>query len=76
MDKYCSCCALTGLRPYKSTWKHNEDNEQCVALKAALTEQIMPLVEAGVTDCYSRGADDVDCWTALTVLELRKKPLR
>lgn len=31
------------------------------------------MVDAGVTAFYSGGADGVDCWAALTVLELRKR---
>ena len=73
MDKYCSCCAFTGHRPHKFPWKHNEDDERCVALKAFLTEQITALTETGMTDFYSGGADGVDCWAALIVLDLRKK---
>ena len=66
-------CAFTGHRPHKFPWKFNEADRRCVALKAALTEQIKALVEAGVTDFFSGGADGVDCWAALIVLELRKK---
>ena len=44
-----------------------------MALKASLIEQITKLADAGVTDFYSGGADGVDCWTSLIVLELRKK---
>ena len=68
-----NCCAFTGHRPHKFPWKYNEADERCVALKAALTKQIIALVEEGVTDFYSGGADGVDCWAALIVLELRKK---
>ncbi len=42
-------------------------------MKAALTEQIIQLIGAGVTDFYSGGADGVDCWAALIVLVLRKE---
>ena len=73
MDKYRSCCAFTGHRPHKFPWKYNEADSRCVALKAALTEQIKALVEDGITDFYSGCADGVDCWAALIVLELRKK---
>ncbi len=66
-------CAFTGHRPHKFPWKYNEDDERCVALKAALIEQITALADAVVTDFYSGGADGVDCWTALIVLGLRKK---
>ena len=68
-----NCCAFTGHRPHKFPWRYNEADERCVALKAALTEQITRLVDVGVTDFYSGGADGVDCWAALIVLELRKK---
>ena len=65
-------CAFTGHRPHKFPWRYNEADERCVALKAALMEQIIALVEAGVTAFYSGGADGVDCWAALIVLELKK----
>ncbi len=73
MDKYRSCCAFTGHRPHKFPWRYNEADTRCVALKSALTEQITALAEAGVTEFYSGGADGVDCWAALIVLELKKK---
>ena len=68
-----SSCAFTGHRPHKLPWRYNESDERCVALRTALREQIIALVEAGMTDFYSGGADGVDCWTSLIVLELRKK---
>lgn len=67
------CCAFTGHRPHKFPWKYDEANSRCVALKAKLTEQITKLAENGVTDFYSGGADGVDCWASLIVLELRQK---
>lgn len=67
------CCAFTGHRPHKFPWRYDEADSHCVALKAALAAQITALMEAGVTDFYSGGADGVDCWAALIVLELRKK---
>ena len=66
-------CAFTGHRPHKFPWRYNETDSRCVALKAALAGQIIALSEAGVTDYYSGGADGVDCWAALIVLELRQK---
>lgn len=68
-----SSCAFTGHRPHKLPWRYNEEDSRCVSLKAALTEQIARLAEDGITDFYSGGADGVDCWAALAVLELRKK---
>ena len=68
-----NCCAFTGHRPHKFPWRYDETDSRCVALKTALAEQIMALSEAGATDFYSGGANGVDCWAALIVLELRKK---
>ena len=73
IDSLKYSCAFTGHRPHKLPWRYNEADERCVALKSALTEQIAALVEAGITDFYSGGADGVDCWAALSVLELRRK---
>ena len=68
-----NCCAFTGHRPHKLPWRYDETDSRCVALKAKLTEQITKLAENGVTDFYSGGADGVDCWASLIVLELRQK---
>ena len=67
-----SCCAFTGHRPHKLPWRYNEADSHCLALKSVLAGQITQLVDAGVTDFYSGGADGVDCWASLIVLELRK----
>ena len=66
-------CAFTGHRPHKFPWRYNEADERCIALKSALAKQIAALVKGGVTDFFSGGADGVDCWAALIVLDLRKK---
>ena len=68
-----NCCAFTGHRPHKFPWRYNEADSRCVALKSAMTEQITKMVENGVTEFYSGGADGVDCWASLIVLELRQK---
>ncbi|MDE7245133.1 MAG: DUF1273 domain-containing protein [Oscillospiraceae bacterium] len=67
-----SRCAFTGHRPHKFPWRYNEADERCVALKETLKDQIVALIDNGITDFYSGGADGVDCWAALIVLELRK----
>lgn len=72
-DVLQGCCAFTGHRPHKFPWRYDEADSRCVALKAALTEQITALVSAGVTDFYNGGADGVDCWAAEIVLALRKR---
>ena len=68
-----NCCAFTGHRPHKFPWKYDEADSRCIALKAALTGQIIELTKAGITDYYSGGADGTDCWAATAVLQLRAK---
>ena len=44
-----------------------------MALKAVLTEQIAALVNAGFTQFLSGMTEDIDTWSALSVLALRKQ---
>lgn len=53
-------CAFSGHRPHKFPWKYNESDPQCLALKAALTEQIVRLSETGVSDWLSGMAEGTD----------------
>ena len=69
-----NCCAFTGHRPHKLPWRYDETDSRCVALKAALAGQITRLVDVRVTDFYCGGADGVDCWAALIVLEEVSQP--
>ncbi len=54
------CCAFTGHRPRKFPWGYNEADTKCVALKQALTREIVKLVEAGYTDFLSGMAEGTD----------------
>ena len=67
------CCAFTGHRPRKFPWGYNEADARCVALKQALTGEIVKLVEAGYTDFLSGMAEGADTWAALAVLALKKE---
>lgn len=66
-------CAFTGHRPHRFPWKANETDPRCIALRAALANQITALADSGVTDFFTGGAAGVDCWAASIVLALRKK---
>ena len=66
-------CACTGHRPYKFPWRYNDSDPRCLALKAALLEQIIALVNNGVVNYFSGMAEGVDTWFALSVLSLREK---
>lgn len=65
-------CAFSGHRPHKFPWKYNESDPQCLALKAALTEQIVRLSETGVSDWLSGMAEGTDFWAAEAILTLRE----
>lgn len=67
------CCAFTGHRPKKFPWGYNESDARCVALKEALMEQIVKLVNTGYTDFFSGMAEGVDTWATLAVLALKKE---
>ena len=66
-------CAFTGHRPQKFPWGYNEADTKCVALKQALTREIVKLVETGYTDFFSGMAEGADTWAALAVLALKKE---
>ena len=68
-----SICAFSGHRPQKFPWHYDETDSRCIALKAALTEQICLLAGAGVTQFLSGMAEGTDIWSALSVLALREK---
>ncbi len=70
--KYKSC-AFTGHRPKKLPWGYDETDARCVALKQALAEEIVKLVEAGYTDFLSGMAEGTDTWAAMAVLALKKE---
>ena len=67
------CCAFTGHRPKKFPWGYDETDTRCVALKKALADQIIKLVEAGYTDFFSGMAEGADTWAALIVLTLKNE---
>ena len=66
-------CAFTGHRPKSFPWKYNEADQNCVALKKVLAEQITALVDDGVTGFISGMALGTDLWAAQIVLDLREK---
>ncbi len=66
-------CAFTGHRPKKFPWGYDETDARCIALKKAITEQIVKLVAVGYTDFFSGMAEGADIWAALAVLTLKKE---
>lgn len=66
-------CAFTGHRPNSFPWGYNETSQDCALLKKVLREQILALVDDGVTGFISGMAQGVDLWAAQIVLDLKKK---
>ena len=73
MERQKISCAFTGHRSHKFPWKENEDDPRCIALKKTLTERIVALAEAGITDFFNGMADGTDHYCAQIVLTLREK---
>ena len=73
MERQRLSCAFTGHRSNKLTWRYDENDTRCLALKEVLTEQITVLAEAGFTQFLSGMAEATDTWSALAVLSLREK---
>ena len=71
--RIASTCAFTGHRPGKFPWKYDESAAGCVALKAALTEQITAMIGRGITDFISGMALGTDMFCAEIVLALRAR---
>ncbi|MEG1999830.1 MAG: SLOG family protein [Evtepia sp.] len=65
-------CAFTGHRPIKYPWRYHEEDPNCINLKRRLENEMLRLIEIGVTTFLSGMAEGTDTWGALTVLNLRK----
>ena len=65
-------CAFTGHRPQSLPFGFNETDSRCIALKMALHDQIINLIETnGVTHFISGMAIGVDMFAAEIVLDLK-----
>ena len=66
-------CCFTGHRPQSLPFGFNENNARCAALKKALREQIIYLIEKeNVTHFISGMAIGIDMYAAEIVLDLKK----
>ena len=66
-------CCFTGHRPQSLPFGFNENDARCAALKKALREQIIYLIEKeNVTHFISGMAIGIDMYAAEIVLDLKK----
>ena len=66
-------CCFTGHRPQSLPFGFNENDARCYALKKALREQIIHLIEKeNVTHFISGMAIGIDMYAAEIVLDLKK----
>lgn len=70
MNKICS---FTGHRPSKFSFKYNEEDIECIKLKAKIIEQIEKMYLGGVKIFLTGCAMGVDIWCGEIVLQLMKK---
>lgn len=68
-----NACAITGPRPTRFQFGHNENDPRCVRLKEQLRIQLVRLYEEGVRLYYTGGALGVDMWAAEILLHLQKE---
>jgi uncharacterized phage-like protein YoqJ len=67
-------CAFTGHRPQSLPFGFDESDERCIALKSAMQERIVALIEnEGVTHFITGMALGVDTFAAEIVLNLKTK---
>lgn len=67
-------CAFTGHRPQSLPFGFDESDERCIALKSAMQERIVALIEnEGVTHFITGMALGVDTFAAEIVLQLKSK---
>ena len=71
-------CCVTGYRPRKLPFGYREQDQRCIALKAALLEQIEAAVQEGYTRFLTGMAEGVDLFFAEQVLLLKSRgmPIR
>ncbi len=66
-------CSFTGNRPHKLSFGYNEEDIECIKLKAKLMEEIEKLYIKGVDTFLSGCAMGIDIWCAEIVLQLMQK---
>ncbi len=66
-------CAVTGHNPQRFKFKYNEQAPVCLAIMAAITEQIKALYASGVTRFLVGCSVGVDTWAAEIVLDLKRQ---
>lgn len=66
-------CAFTGHRPSSYRFGYDEWHPDCQRLKALLREQVMQLIQEGVTTFITGMALGADTWGAEIVLDFKRK---
>lgn len=66
-------CAFTGHRPSSYRFGYDEWHPDCQMLKAILREQVMQLIQEGVTTFITGMALGADTWGAEIVLDFKRK---
>ncbi|MEG2378312.1 MAG: SLOG family protein [Clostridia bacterium] len=67
-------CFITGHRPHRFKFGHNENDKLCIKIKNILKAQILrQYTENNVQKFWVGGAIGADCWAGEIILELKKQ---
>ena len=66
-------CAFSGHRPNRISIDYDEKNQDCIKLKQILKEEILRLIDIGVTRFLSGMSLGVDMWAAEIVIALKRQ---
>lgn len=66
-------CAFTGHRPSHFSFAYDEKHPDCIAIKKAMLDKMLMLIDRGVTSFISGMALGADIWGAELTLELKAK---
>ena len=66
-------CVFTGHRPMRFSFGYDEEDDRCIYLKLIMAQEIVKLIESGVSLFYTGMAQGVDQWGAEIILSMKKQ---
>jgi uncharacterized phage-like protein YoqJ len=64
-------CAITGHRPSRFQFRHNEHDPLCQKIKNTMTTQFVHLYQHGIYQFWIGGAQGVDMWAGELLLQMQ-----
>lgn len=66
-------CAFTGHRPERFSFGYDDEDEKCIRLKLLMANEVVKLIEKGVTQFYTGMAQGVDHYGAEIILHMKRQ---